>query len=192
MSITISTIRSRVLTKLAAELSSPSYEDIHQNSIDTWADEAAAMVIHNLPEEHLSRLKVVDQVVNLSSGSGSITSYNVERPIAVKVGSSKINTNMYLDPADFNRWDSSNFILTPTTRAPVSLVANGNIYVKPTSYSIAYFDYFRQQPGLASNSTYFSSAGDTMLVNIVASMAFGYLEEYDLEKAYLIKAGVAK
>lgn len=192
MSLTISQIRTRVYTKLAAELATPSYEDIHNDSITTWADQAASIVIHTLPPENFPRLRVIDYSVTLSGGNGSITAINVELPLAVKVGTSKLATEMYQDPDDFNRWDSRNFILTPTTRQPVSLVANGRIYVKPTSYTQAYFDYLNKQPGLASNSTYFNSAGDEMLVNIVSSMAFGYLEEYDLQKAYLILAGVAK
>ena len=191
MPIAIAAIRTRVRTRWAANLATPAYAPIHETSITTWADEAAATIIHKIDPVHLQALHTIDETISLTAGSGNLPS-DFERHLAVKcvVGSNNIKAQVYLDPEEFARWDSGNFIMTPTTRKPVALIAGGTLKAKPTSITTAYLDYLKAHPAIASNNTLFDAFGDEVLINLIVAKGYGFLEEYELQAAALKEAGV--
>ena len=187
MSISISTIRTRVFSRLAADLSSPTYSQIHNNNITTWANELTAIVSRKLAEMGVSGelqglITIGSSIALNASGIGTLPSdYETHTNGKVLVsGNRKSLFRLYDDPAKFAKWDSSNFVVTPTTRKPVALIANGQIRVKPTTITTAYLDYVIQHPTLASNNTKYGKMGDAMLVGVIAGRCFDFLEEPDL------------
>jgi len=194
MSINLATINSRVYARLAADLSSPSYSKIHANSIATFANELTAKVIWFFVEKKdlapIQALLVIDESVSLTAGIGTLPT-DYEAPGGVKVSSSKLRAKLYATAEAFNMWDSSNFIVTPTTRKPIAFVANGKLYVKPTSYTVAYLDYIKTHPTLTGAvTTSFSTVGDTILVSLIVARCFDFLEEYELANTARFEAGV--
>jgi hypothetical protein len=186
MSISISTIRTKVFTRLAAELAVPLYSKINNASITTWADELTALVTQYLLKQgnhgEIQQFKVIGTVITITAGQGNLPA-GYEQHLGAKVsvdGNYKNLHKLFDDPVDFARWDSSNFILTPTNRKPVGLIASNKIYIKPTSIVVAYLDYLKIHPTLASNNTLYGEIGDTILVGLIVARCFDFLELHDL------------
>lgn len=189
MAISISTIRTRVFSRLAADLASPTYSQIHNNNITIWANELTAEVTKKLAEMsadgELQALTTIGTSIALSgAGIGSLpATFAAALTVKVLVGTTQKSVfRLYQDPAKFAKWDSSNFVLTPTTRKPVALVANGNLRIKPTSINTAYLDFAIQHPDLASNNTKYQINGDAMLIGLIAARCFDFLEETELAR----------
>jgi hypothetical protein len=187
MAISISTLRTRVFSRLAADLASPTYSEIDNANITIWANELTSLVTEKLAKmdakDELQALVTIGTSVALSaSGVGSLPSgFAVAMAVKVDIsGTRKSVFRLYYDPAKFAKWDSSNFILTPTNRKPVALIAGNNVRIKPTSISTAYVDWAKEHPDLASNSTLYQINGDRMLVGLVAARCYDFLEEPDL------------
>ena len=194
MSINLAAINSRVYARLAADMSSPTYSKIHANNIATFANELTAKVIWFFVEKKdlapIQALLAIDESIALTTGIGALPT-DYEAPAGVKVSSSKLRAKLYLTADAFNLWDSSNFIVTPTTRKPIAFVADGNLYVKPTSYTVAYLDYIKTHPTLTGAvTTSFSTVGDTILVSLIVARCFDFLEEYELANTARFEAGV--
>ena len=83
------------------------------------------------------------------------------------------------NPDDFWRLDSSNFIVTPTGKRPVILIAD-RIYGKP-SPTTGYIDYVKSHPTIdASNGTKFDDVGDNLLVLLIVRRYYQFIEEEGL------------
>ena len=187
MSISISTLRTRVFSRLAADLASPTYSQIDNANITLWANELTAIISQKLADmkkvDELQGLLVIGTSIALNaSGIGSLPAdYEASVTVKVLVGSNRKRLfRLYKDASKFAQWDSTNFVLTPTTRKPVGLIASNQLRVKPVSLSTAYIDYVKEHPDLASNNTIYEQLGDTMLVGAVAGRCFDFLEEPDL------------
>ena len=187
MSISISTIRTRVFSRLAADLAVPVYSQIDDDNITIWADELTPIISKRLsklgiPGELQSLVTIGSTIALSGAGIGSLPGdYETHLTAKVLVGSVRKRLfRLYDDPAKFAQWDSSNYVLTPITRKPVGLIANGQIRIKPTSINTAYLDYIIQHPALASNNTEYGKMGDTMLVGAIAGRCFDFLEEPEL------------
>jgi len=187
MSISSATLTSRVFSRLAADLAAPVYSQIDDANIDVWANEltpivSLALAKLDIPGE-LQALTTIGSSISLNaSGIGTLpTDYETHLTAKVLVGSNQKRLyRLYSDPAKFAQWDSTNFVLTPTTRKPVGLIANGQIRIKPITIATAYLDYVIQHPDIASNNTKYGKLGDTILVGAVAGRCFDFLEEPDL------------
>jgi hypothetical protein len=187
MSISNATLTTRVFSRLAADLAAPVYSQIDDANITIWADELTPIVSKKLTElgvsGELQALVTIGSTIALSgAGIGSLPSdYETHLTAKVLVGSNRKRLfRLYDNPSKFALWDSTNYVLTPTTRKPVGLIANGQIRIKPTTITTAYLDYVIQHPTIVSNNTKYGKMGDTMLVGAVAGRCFDFLEEVDL------------
>lgn len=195
MSLTRAEIRTRVKTHLRAEMSTPAVNDFNDNSIDEFAQQHCADVIHILNDpSHYPSLIVIDSSLTFSSGTASLPS-DYELATSVKVTTTdpavtKRDCKLLFNPADFSKLDSFNFILTPDQDHPVVLVANGNAYVRPTSITAGYLDYVKEHPTLsATQGTVFDSIGDNVLINLILASYYGFIEEFELQANHLKLAG---
>lgn len=110
MATTLTTLKERVYTRLRAENASPSVNNIHVDSIERWANEKLSTVIEYLrpKPEHLQQLRVVDQTVAISSGSGSLPA-DFAFPLAVRVGSDLVRAILMDSHDQFASYDDFNF-----------------------------------------------------------------------------------
>ncbi len=164
----------RVKTRIRADLATPTVDDLHDNSIYTWANEKLPLVVEMLKDPiHYPALEVIGY--NL----GALTLYagkkyaalpsNYLRAVTVKVGSTRRKCRLYFDPVEFSRYDSSNFVLTPVSDYPLALAAD-KIYVLPTSITAAYLDYIKKHPDLSGSvGTSLDGLGDEKLTLLVVA-----------------------
>jgi len=172
MSMTLTTLRTRVKTRIRADLATPTVADLHDTSITTWANEKKAEVIHLLKDAiHFPSLMVRGTALTFSSGQASFPS-DYEIAQSVRVGSSDRRCRLFWDPDPFNRFDSSNFVVTPSSDRPLALIAD-KIYIKPTSFTSGKLDYAKKHPDIASDQdTLFDELGDNVLVELIVSEYF--------------------
>ena len=177
--------------------------DIHDDSIDGFAQKRTADVINiiaypELPEEernaraveHFPELIVTDGSLTFSSGSASIPSTCVT-PLTLKVTTTspsvtKKYARLLMDPDEFARWDSSNFVYTPNQERPVALYSD-KVYIKPSTLTAGYLDYVKEHPAI-SGGTKFSPKGDNILIHLILSDYYTFIEEYDLANLHLVEA----
>ena len=196
MALSLANIRTRVKTHIRAEMATPAVNDLNNASIDGWANEHCTDVIRILKDPvHFSSLIVPDTSITFSSGYASLpTGY--ELALAVKVATTtptvtKRNCELLFDPQEFAKRDSSNFILTPDNDHPVVLIANARAYIKPTALTTGYLDYVKKHPTITtSQDTLFDSMGDKVLIDLILSSYYGFLEEYELQANHQKLAGV--
>lgn len=185
MSTTLADIEDRVLARLAADMATPSYSKINSNNITEFANDRLAKIVHFLASSKLvgdlqALVEMSDSIALSAAGVGALAS-DFEYHLAVKIDTARTRAKVYLDPDKFAKWDSSNFILTPTSRKPIALIAGGNVRVKPISSSTAYVDYAKTHPTLgAAQDTEFSAYADGLLVILVYSDCLAFLEEFEL------------
>ena len=71
MAISISTLRTRVFSRLAADLASPSYSEIDNANITVWANELTSIVSKKLAElghkDELEDLITIGSTISLSA-----------------------------------------------------------------------------------------------------------------------------
>lgn len=191
MAIAYTEIRQRVQRRIRADLATASLavNDLHTDAIDGWANEHTADVINILQDPmHFPSLLVVDGALTFTSGSVAFPSL-YQRHVALKVtstytdkdGSTVTSTDrraqIFTAPDEFAKYDSSNFLLTPTGRWPIALVAD-KVYVKPTSITAGKFTYIKSHPTIgASQATVFDDTGDNLLVLLILKEYYTYLEE---------------
>jgi len=188
--MTLAELQTRVKTHIRAELSTPAVNDLNDNSIAEFANEHTGDVISLLDTSHYSELIEVDYSLTFASGYEDLPS-NYQKAIAVKVTTTdpavtKKDCRLFFDPAKFSRLDSSNFVITPTQRQPVALVAEDKVFVKPDTLTTGFLDYVKEHPTITSTQgTLFSPQGDNILVRFVLYDYYIFLEEPDLAAAQL-------
>ena len=191
MAIAYTEIRQRVQRRIRADLATASLavNDLHTDAIDGWANEFTADVVNILQDPmHFPSLLVVDGALTFASGSVAFPSL-YQRHVALKVtstysdkdGSTVTLTDrqaqIFTAPEQFARYDSSNFVLTPTGRRPLALIAD-KVYVKPTGITAGKFTYIKSHPTLsASQDTVFDDTGDNLLVLLILKAYYTYLED---------------
>ena len=192
MAKTLANIKLDVYSRLAADMATPAYADIHEDNITKWADNLIPLVISALDPSEYPALITAAGSVALTTGSGSVPA-DYQKVLAVKAtfAAGTYSAKLEKDMENFNSWDSSNFLTTPTTRKPVSVVVNGTVKVKPTSATYALMDYVKTHPAMSGSDTLFSTMGDFLLVELIVSRAFFFLEEPELGMGILRELGIA-
>ena len=189
MAISLAEIKTRVKTEIRADSATPSISDLHDNSIAQWANEHTADVINLLPEPalHFKDLLNINTALTFSSGSVAYPA-NYQRAVAVKVsgsytddgGSSVTVTDRKCKILTVDRFaplDSSNFVVTPTLKRPVAMLAE-KIYVKPTSVTSGKLDWIKSHPTIdGSNGTKFDDEGDNALILHILKRYYMFIEE---------------
>lgn len=96
-------------------------------------------------------------------------------------GVSERLVRLYTDPAEFARFDSSNFFLTPNVAFPVGLIAD-KVYVKPTSITSGKFTYVKSHPTItAGQDTVFDDVADNLLILHILKEYYAFIEAPDLK-----------
>lgn len=170
-------------TRVRADEAAPSLADLNDASITQWANEETSNVIDQLKDaQHFPSLTVRQTSLTFSSGSASLpTSY--QRYISVTVTANSVTykrCRIFENHDEFNRYDSSNFILTPTTELPIVLMAD-KVYVRPSSITAGKIDYIKSHPTIsASQDTVFDDTADNLLLSRIAYRYYMFIEEFDL------------
>jgi len=190
MAKTLANIKLDVYSRLAADMATPAYADIHEDNITKWADNLIPLVTTILDPSNFPSLIKYGGSVALTAGSGNVPS-DYQKALTVRATfAAGTYSTMLGDTEEFNRWDSSNFILTPTTRRPVSVIVDGTVKVKPTSATYALIDYIKTHPALSgSQDTLFNDIGDFTLVQLITARAFYFLEENQIADGILKEIG---
>lgn len=181
MSMSKDEMTQRVYSRLAADLSNPTYTDIHVDNLYRWANEEVNKVINKLDKDHYHDLITLGlSLTNEGGGSFTLPSLFL-KPLAVTVTTNRIACELLKDAEEFKMWDSRNFILTPSLRKPIAFIGD-TVYVKPTSVTVCYLDFISEHPDISSMpaDTSLSAMGDTMLVNLLVARCFAFLEEPEL------------
>ena len=92
-------------------------------------------------------------------------------PALIVTGASASNrkARILYSAEDFRRYDSSNFILTPTEDRPIAWIGD-KIRVLPTTLTSGKLDYIKVHPTIdGSNGTKFSELGDEILILFVVA-----------------------
>ena len=193
--MTLAELIIRVQTQIRAELpaASLSVSDLDDDSIEQWGDEELINVILILKDpKHFPELVAIDESLTFSSGSASLPEdfwwpkltsqqndlYNL---LSLKVTANSVtkrHASLVL-PAEFARFDSSNFVLTPSDKFPVATIAD-KVYIKPTDITAGYLDYITTHQAISSG-TQFDAVGDNVLVALVMARYYEYRELPELQ-----------
>ena len=94
MSITRAVLRTRVKTRIRQDMATPTVNDLNDNSIDTWAQEKCAQVIHLLKDPvHFTDLVVPDATLTFANdGNDRSASFpsGYEKALALRVTGSTV------------------------------------------------------------------------------------------------------
>jgi len=198
--MTLAELRTRVKTQLRAEMSTPSVSDLDDNSIEQWGDEELINVILILKDSrHFPALVSIDHSLTFTSGSVALPSdfwwpksanqqESMKDLLSLKVTANAVTKRRAtpLTPSEFAGFDSSNFVLTPSTKFPVWMIAD-QIYVKPTTITAGYLDYIVEHQAISSG-TQFDAVGDNVLVQLVMARYYDFRELPDLQAQALKRA----
>ena len=184
MAISLATLKTRVKTRIRADLATPAVNNLDDKSIETWANEYKSVVIQILRDpRHFNKLIVFDSTLTISNGKAALPA-DYEMAVAVKVKTTteaKRQAILTFDPQEFNSFDNSNFVTKVTEKFPLALVANGNLYVKPDSITNAYMDYIKRHPTISdSQGTLWNDIADNVLTELIVASYFSFLEEFEL------------
>lgn len=183
MATSLATLQTRVKTRIRADLATPKVDNLDDTSIKTWANEKTSVVVHILQRpEHFQALHVIEKSIAISSGSGNLPSdYELATAVFVKTTNLAKRKARLLDVPDIELFDESNFITTPTETFPIAYVANGKLYVKPSSITQAYLNYIKKHPTIDnSNGTVWDELADQVLLELIMAEYYSFLEEFDL------------
>jgi len=178
MSITRAVLYTRVKTRIRQDLATPAINDLDDASIVTWAQEKCAQVIALLRDPvHFPTLLVSNVSVTFATESSDRTAafpttYTYERTHALRVtgaSASGRKARLIFNADDFRRYDSSNFILTPTEARPIAYIAD-KLRVLPITLTSGKLDYVRAHPAITGAAgTLFDELGDEILVLFVVA-----------------------
>ncbi len=174
-------LKTQVLSKLEPLTSAPTYNAIHDDQWQRWANEKIPVVISALLKaqrlDALQKLLTPDTSITLTSGIGTLPS-DFFLKSSLTIGTSRLQVLLLNEPDDFWRWDSSNFITTPRSERPIGIIMNDKVYVKPTTLSgPAYLTYIKNHPALTgSQVTLFNEEGDEPFIELVFQQALDALE----------------
>jgi len=186
-------ILTRVKTQIRAEMGTPSVSDLHATTISQWATEELYNVILILKDSrHFPSLVAIDTSLTFTSGSAALPSgfwwpstvkqqEGMKDLLTLKVTANSV-TKRYtplLTPDEYARLDSSNFVLTPSTKFPIGMIAD-KVYVKPTTITAGYIDYITTHQAIASG-TEFDEVGDNVLISLILARYYEYRELPDLQ-----------
>ena len=193
--MTLAELVIRVQTQIRAELAAASLDvsDLHDDSIEQWGDEELINVILILKDSrHFPELVTIDGSLTFTSGSADLpddfwwpkTAKQQESMydlLSLKVTANDVTKRhtSLVSPAEFARFDSSNFVLTPSNKFPVGMIAD-KVYIKPTDITAGYFDYINTHQAI-EDGTQFDAVGDNVLVALVMARYYEYLELPDLQ-----------
>ena len=200
--MTLANLRIRVKTQLRAELAaaSLSVSDLHNDSIDQWANEELINVILILRDSrHFTALVIIDSSITFASGSVALPSNfwwpntakqqeGIKDLLTLKVTANSVTYRHapLKTPSEFAMFDSSNFVLTPNSSFPVGMIAD-KVYIKPTNLTAGFLDYIKTHQDIASG-TQFDAVGDNVLIALVMSRYYEYREFPELQAQVLVKA----
>jgi len=194
--MTLAELELRVKTQLRAEMSTPSLNNLDDDSIKQWANEEVYNAIILLGDPlHFPALNVIDQSLTFSSGSATLPSnfwlpksdakkeQYLKSLVSLKVTANSVTKRRttLLTPVEFARQDSSNFVLTPTVVFPVGMIAD-KVYVKPTTITQGYLDYVKTHQTISDSlGTQIDKKGDNILVRLVMARYYEFRELPDLQ-----------
>lgn len=176
-------------TRLRADIAPAVIANIDDTSFKTWANEKTGEVIYLLKDS--KRFELVDLItynatLSFTAGTAGVPSQAGSAVLALRVDASNTEVKI-LSPEEFSKFDSSNFMSTPTKRFPVGMIAKSSIYVKPTAidsgtnFTVGKLDYIDIH-GDVTNGINFRQLGYQILIELVAQQAFTFLEEFELVK----------
>ena len=190
MAISRAEILKRVQRRVNADLAelSLAINDVHEESIYGWANEFTTTVIDLIKDPiHFPSLNVTGEALTFTTGVEDLPN-NFQLPRTVKVSASYYDLSgdevsvtsrkaqIYTDPNDFDRFDSSSFVLTPSGKRPVVLITD-KIYVKPTTITSGTIDYIKSHPTIdGSSGSLFDDKGDTALILFILEAYYDFIE----------------
>lgn len=176
MSATLAVLKTRFYTRLRADQASPAASDVDvdDTSLTTWFNEALSEVIHALKNPaYFQELLQKDSSLTFAGGYEDLPT-DFEILVSATAGTGKIKC-WPIDITEFNGYDSGNFLTTPKTSRPIVTLANGRIYIKPTSYTSGYLDYIKKHPDLSgSQDTVWANIADNLIVEKVLEKYCNY------------------
>ena len=184
--MTLAQLKTQVLSRLEPLTSAPTYNAIHNDQYQRWADEKIPVVVTEFVKagriEAIQGLIVPDISVTITSGIGAFSFSDYFLPLSLTVTSARVQVQLLTAPDEFYRWDSGSFVVTPRTARPVGIIMNSTVYVKPTNLATpAYLTYIKNHnPLFDAQETLFNDEGDAMLIELVyqeASKALEIMEE---------------
>jgi len=209
MATTLADIQARVLARLAADMSTPAYSKIDSDNLTVFANDLINKIVwhyinlflQSKEDRYLAHLQGLmdNQNISLTEGTGVGTlTYEAALVTGVTLvisGTTVRKAKLFYDAAEFIKFDSSNFILTPGDKLAVAHAKLDSIYMRPindgSKYQSAYIEYIKPHPALSgSQDTEFDAACDDMLVLLILSRCFDFLEEPELSNMALKEAGI--
>lgn len=183
MSMSLANLKLAVYSRLDPYGSTPAYTAVNEDNITRWANEKTSEVIKVLDKTQYQALIEHNSSLSFTlSGLDRIADVPTDYllPVSLRAGSSSRLCHIFDDPNDYNRWDSSNFIFTPTANKPIAKIQDNTVFVRPTTITSGLLDYVKQHPTLsAGQDTVFSSIGDNVLIDLIVKEAMKILELVD-------------
>ena len=189
MAMTYTTLKTRLKTRLRADLAVPAVANLNDASIATWANEKSTEVIYLLKDKNpyeLQALTTYNATLTFNAGMAPLSGSGGTIPLALRVDTSLTKVKLLSSADEFAAFDGSNFMNTPTARFPVGFFSKTNVYVKPTAidsgsdFTSGRWDYIDQPPEIAANGTFYGRLGDQILLELIAQQYFIFLEEFEL------------
>lgn len=182
--MTLAELTTAIYSRLAAELASPVYTPVNEDNIILWINEKLDEVPRIVKDSSVfHQLLVYNSDLTISGGSVNLPSdFNIHE--AVRFGTK--NAIILESLESFSKWDSGNFVMTPSLLFPVAVIVSNAIKVKPTTITSGKLDYVKKHPTVDSgNGTLFNQRGDNVLIQLVLSMVYQSLEKPELAKLAL-------
>ena len=174
--MTFNELKYTLLSRVRADASSPSVNNLDDANIKRWFIEINPLVIRLLKApEYFQSLIVFDESVTISSGSAVLSGLDEDYAMAVsaKVGTEKISAELTFDPVVFNAFDSKSWLTTPVTDFPIVLVTATKIFVKPTDSTRVYLDYIKEHPDV-TDGTVWHQLADSVAIELLAAKYFDF------------------
>lgn len=170
MAVSLATLKTRVKSRLEPESTAPTYNSIHDDQWARWATSLAQKVVAYFYEKdrvQIQALRSLDNSITFILGKSALVLTDFLLVEALKVTSSKTNVTL-VNEKEFAWWDSKSFVTTPVSSNPIGHISGNFAYIKPTSITTGYIDYFKKHPDIDSdNGTIFSAIADRMLEDLM-------------------------
>ena len=189
MSLSLANFRIAIKTKIRADLAVPVINDLDDAAITQWGNEHAHTVMQMQYQALLEggneadlanvfeELITYNQAVTFTTGS-------VARPAGIfSLSSAVVTADSITDKnarivtlKEFRRWDSRNFVLTPTVELPLITLADATIKVKPTSITAGKIDFIADHASIASG-VLLNAIGQSALIYMVMAEYYEFIGE---------------
>ena len=172
---TLAALTTSIKTRIAMEMTIPDVLDLSEEAIAIMAVDIIPEIMLRLDTEDYQELLFPLKPVTMTNDNGELPE-DLFRVKDVLLTSGK-RCVYYSDFADYQAFDESSALMTPTDDVPISSVADGHLYVRPVQTDVL-LTYYRKHPELTpSQGVLLSSSGIKILEDAIVAKYFAQAQD---------------